>query len=99
MLTKHVSVHDEAFKNQLTIEDVKVEVVPEMIDNSMAIGGSRVVREPKSKMKAKMVKSKVPVERSSGLEKAMRHLFDLEEAHAPEKPFNVNFGLYQMEDY
>ena len=49
-LTKH-PLHDEAFKNPLTIEDVKVEVVPKMIDNSMVISGSHIVRKPKNKMK------------------------------------------------
>ena len=49
-LTKH-ALHDEALKNPLTIEDVKVEVVPKMIDNSLVIGTSHVVRKPKTKMK------------------------------------------------
>jgi hypothetical protein len=98
-LTKHTSVHDEALKNPLAIEDVKVEVVPKMIDNSMAMGGSHIVRKPKSKMKVRMVKSKVPIKRTSRLEKAIQHLYDLEDAHEPEKPFSIDFGLYQMEDY
>jgi hypothetical protein len=98
-LTKHASVHDEALKNQFALEDVKVEVVPKMIDNSMVIGGSHIVHKPKSKMKVRMVKSKVPVKRTSRLEKAIQHLYDLEEAHEPEKPLNINFGLHQMEDY
>ena len=98
-MTKHTSLHDEALKSQLTIEDVKVEVVPKMIDNSMVMGGSHTVRKPKSRMKVKMVKSKMPVKRTSRLEKAIQHLYDLEDAHEPEKPFNIDFGLYQMEDY
>ena len=98
-MTKHTSLQDEALKNQLSIEDVKVEVVPKMIDNSMVMGGSHIVRKPKSKMKVRMVKSKVPVKRTSRLEKAMQHLYDLEDAHEPEKPFNIDFGLYQMEGY
>jgi hypothetical protein len=98
-LTKHASVHEEALKNPLTIEDVKVEAVPRMIDNSMVMGGSPIVNKPKSKMKVRMVKSKVPVKRTSRLEKAIRFLYDLEEAREPEKPLNIDFGLYQMEDY
>lgn len=97
-LTKH-ALHDEALKNPLTIEDVKVEVVPKMIDNSMVIGGSHIVREPKSKMKVGMAKSKMPPKRTSRLEKATQYLYDLEEAHEPEKTLNVDFDLYQMEDY
>jgi len=98
-LTKHTSVHDEVLKNQLTIEDVKVEVVPKMIDDSMVMGGSHIVHKPKNKMRVRMVKSKVPVKRTSRLEKATQHLYDLEDVHEPERPLNVDFGLYQMEDY
>ena len=98
-MTKHTSVHDEALKTPLTIEDVKVEVVPKMIENSMAMGGSHIVRKPKNKMKARMVKTRMPVKRISRLEKAIQHLYDLEDAHEPEKPLNIDFALYQMEDY
>ena len=98
-LTKPISANDEALRNQLTIEDVKVEVVPKMIENSIVMGGSQIVRKPKSKMKARMVKSRMPVKRTSRLEKAIQHLYDLEDAHEPEKPLNIDFGLYQMEDY
>ena len=96
-LTKHV--HDEAFKYPLTLEDAKVEIVPKIIDNSMVISGTHVVRNPKGKMKVRMVKPKVTVKSSSRLEKATQHLYDLEEAHEPEKPLNIDFGLYQMENY
>jgi len=96
-LTKHTSLHDEALKNPLMIEDVKVEVVPKMVDNSMVMGGSHIVHKPKSKMKVRMVKSKAPVKRTSRLEKALHHLYDLEDAHETEKAFNIDFGLYQME--
>ena len=98
-MTKHTSVHDEVLKNQLTIEDVKVEVVPKMIDDSMVMGGSHIVHKPKNKMRVRMVKSKVPVKRTSRLEKATQHLYDLEDAHEPERPLNIDFDLYQMEDY
>jgi hypothetical protein len=74
-------------------------MVPKTIDHSMVIGGSQIVRKPKSKMNDRMVKSKMPVKRTSRLEKATEHLYDLEDAHGPEKPLNIDFGLYQMEDY
>jgi hypothetical protein len=90
-LTKHV--HDDALKCHLSVE-----VAPEIIDNSMVIGGSRIMHEPKGKMKVRMVKSKMTVKRSR-LEKATHHLYDLEETHGPEKPLNIDFGIYQMEDY
>jgi len=96
-LTKHV--HDEALKYTLTVEDAKVEIVPKIIDNSMVISGIHVVRKPKGEMKVRMVKPKVTVKSSSRLEKATQHLYDLDEVHGPEKPLNIDFGLYQMENY
>ncbi|HMK93966.1 MAG TPA: hypothetical protein VK536_01065 [Candidatus Limnocylindrales bacterium] len=98
-MTKHTSLQDEALKNTLTIEDVKVEVVPKMINDSIVMGGSHIVHKPKGKMRVRMVKSKVPAKRISRLARATRQLFDLEEVHEPEKPLNINFNLYQMEDY
>jgi hypothetical protein len=95
-LTKHV--HDEALKYPLTVEDAKVEVVPKMIDNSMIISSTHIVRKPRNKVKVRVVKPKVTIKKSR-LYRAIQHLFDLEEAHEPEKPLNVDFGLYQMENY
>ncbi|MCW4004892.1 MAG: hypothetical protein NWE95_13380 [Candidatus Bathyarchaeota archaeon] len=94
-MTKHV--HDE-LKCSLSIEDAKVEVAPEIIDNSVVIAGPRIVRKPKGKVKVRMVKAKVTAKKS-GLEKATSQLYDLEEECVPEKPLNIDFGLYQMEDY
>ena len=95
-MTKHL--HEDMLK-PLGIEDVKVEVVPKTIDHSMVIGSGQIVRKPKNKMKVRMVKSKMPVKKTSRLDKATNHLYDLEDAHGPEKPLNIDFGLYQMEDY
>jgi uncharacterized membrane protein YjjP (DUF1212 family) len=95
-LIKHLP---EDVLKSLGIEDVKVEVVPKTIDHSMVIGGGQIVRKPKNKTKVRMVKSKMPVKRISRLDKATDHLYDLEDAHGPEKPLNIDFGLYQMEDY
>ena len=96
-MTKHVQ--DEALKAPFTIEDAKVEVATKIIDNSMVIGGSHIVRKPRNKMNTRMVKNKVSVKRTSGLEKATQILYDLEDVHEPEKPLNIDVGLYQMEDY
>jgi len=96
-LTKHL--HDDALKLHLSIEDAKVEVTPKIIDNTRVLGAANVIGKPKEKMKVnRMVKAKVTVKKSH-LEKATSHLYDLEENHAPEKPLNIDFGLYQMEDY
>ena len=97
-MTKHLQ--DETLKAPFTLEDAKVEVSPKIIDNnSMVIGGSHIVRKPKNKMNTRMVKNKMPVKRTSRLEKATQCLYDLEDSHGPEKPLNIDFGLYQMEDY
>jgi hypothetical protein len=96
-LTKHA--HDDALKTPFTIEDANVEVVPTTIDNSIPIGSRQIVRKPKNNMSVRMVKNKMPVKKTSRLEKATRCLYDLEEGHEPEKPLNIDLGLYQMEDY
>jgi hypothetical protein len=95
-LTKHV--HEDVLKLNLSIEDIKVEVVPKIIDNTLILGASNVMPKTKGKMKARMVKSKVTVKKSR-LEKATSHLYDLEDSCGPEKALNIDFGLYQMEDY
>ena len=89
----------KTLKAPFTIDDAKVEVAPKIIDNSMVIGGSHIVRKPKNKMNIRMVKNKMPVKRTSRLEKATQCLYDLEDSHGPEKPLNIDLGLYQMEDY
>ena len=97
-MTKHM--HEDALKTSLTIEDPKIEVMPKIIDQSMVIGGSDVVRKPKAaKIKVRMDKPKMASKKTSRLEKATAHLYDLEDTHGPEKPLNIDFGLYQMEDY
>jgi len=98
-LTKHLSVNEEALKNPFAIEDVKVEVVPKMINDSMGIGGSPMDRGPKSKTKVTMIKPKAPSKRTSRLSKATQNLYNLEEATDPEKPLHIDLCLYQMEDY
>ena len=92
------NIHDDALK-PLGIDDVKLEVVPKIVDNSMVIAGTHIVRKPKNKMNTRMVKNKMPVKRTSRLEKATRCLYDLEAAHEPEKTLNLDLDLYQMEDY
>jgi hypothetical protein len=90
-LTKHV--HDA-----LGVDDVKVEVVPQIIDNTMVLGEPHIERKPKGKVKVRMVKAKVTPKRSR-LERATSSLYDLEDSTGPEKPLNIDFGLYQMENY
>ena len=98
-MTKHM--HEDSLKAHLTIEDTKIEVMPKILDHSMIIGEAQVTRKPKSasKMKVRMVKAKAPIEKTSRLEKVTAHLYNLENACGPEKKLNVDFGLYQMEDY
>jgi hypothetical protein len=98
-LTKNLN--EDALKVHLSIEDSKIEIMPKILDHTLVIGGAQVTRKPKAtqKMKVRMVKSKVPVKKTSGLEKATAHLYDLEDACGPEKKLNIDLGLYQMEDY
>ena len=96
-LTKHLN--DEALKNPLGIDDVKIEVVvPKIINPAMVLAAPNIIRKPKGKMKVRMVKTKM-TPRKSRLEKATSHLYDLEDCSGPEKTLNIDFGLYQMEDY
>ncbi len=91
MLTKQV--HDA-----LEVDDVKVEIMPQIIDNSMVIRAPHIAHKPKGKVKVRVVKAKVTVKRSR-LDRATSHLYDLEDSVGPEKPLNIEFDLYQMEDY
>ena len=90
--------HEESLR-ALGIDDAKIEISPKIIDNSRIIGGSHIVRKPKNKINVRMVKAKVPVKKTSRLAKATQNLYDLEDTHGPEKRLDVDFGLYQMEDY
>ena len=94
-MTKHI--HEDALKI-LSIEDVKIEVTPKIIDNTLILGATNVMPKSKGKMKVRMVKTKVTVKKSR-LEKATSHLYDLEDSSGPEKPLNIDLGLYQMENY
>jgi hypothetical protein len=80
----------------LTVEDPKIEVAPEIIDNSMIIG-ARCIPQPKPKQ-IRMVKPKVTAKKSR-LDRATACLFDLEAGNEPEKKLDIDFGLYQMEDF
>jgi hypothetical protein len=96
-LTK--TIHDE-LKCGLSVDDVKVEIQPTCLDASLVIAAPAISPEPKtSKVKVRMVKTKVVTKKTSSLEKATSHLYDLEDSHGPEKCLNIDFGLYQMEDY
>lgn len=89
-------LHDD-LKCNLPLEDVKLEVAPQIIDNTMVIGAPHTMHKTKSKVKARMVK-KVTTKKSR-LERATSHLYDLEDSCTPEKALNIDLGIYQMEDY
>jgi hypothetical protein len=96
-LTKHL--HDDALKMHLTLEDPKVEVVPKMIDNRLLIRGTHINAQPNNNLKINLAKPKVAAKKSSRLEKATRHLYDLEAHKEPEKHLNIDLDLYQMENF
>ncbi len=91
-LTKQL--HDE-MKCSLSIEDAgKITVTsvspvsPALIDDSLVIAAPGIVAKPK-KVKVRMVKEKVTT-RKTRLDKATSHLYDLEDAHGPEKCLNID---------
>jgi hypothetical protein len=89
-------IHDE-LKCHSPLDD-KVDVAPQIIDNTHLIGAPNVSVKPKSKVKVGMVKAKM-TKKTSRLEKATSNLYDLEDRCTPEKALNIDLGLYQMEDY
>ncbi len=94
-LTKHL--HDD-LKLPIDLEDAKVVVAAPVIDDSLVIGAPSVLPKRKARVKVRTVKTKVTVKKSR-LEKATSNLYDLEDCSGPEKTLNIDFGLYQMEDY
>jgi hypothetical protein len=98
-LTKHIhdNLHEDNLKTPIDIEDVKVDVLPRIINPTMGLVTPNGSRKPK-KMKNRTVKSKMTPKKSR-LEKATCNLYDLEDCSGPEKTLNIDFGLYQMEDY
>ncbi len=94
-MTKHL--HDE-LNRHLSVDDAKVIVAPQIIDNTLIIGAPTVMPKTKGKVKARMVKAKV-TKKVSRLEKATSNLYDLEDRCTAEKALNIDLGLYQMEDY
>ena len=79
-------------KCNLSIEDAKVEVVPQVIDNSLVIAHQASCASQRAKVKTRMVKAKMTAKKSR-LEKATSHLYDLEDSHGPEKALNIDLGL------
>lgn len=94
-MTKHV--HDEALKCPLNIDNVKVEVVPKILDNSLAIAGGRIIPEP-TELSARTVKPKVTAKKTK-LGKALSQLYNLEVGNKPDKLLNLDLDLYQMENF
>lgn len=86
---------------KLHLEEAKIEVVPELVDNTMVICGSHnnptVVTQSK-KLKVRAVKPKMTTKKSK-LDRVTSQLYDLESCSGPEKSLNLDLDLYQMEDY
>jgi hypothetical protein len=95
-LTKHL--HEDALKMHLSIEDPKIEVMPKIIDNTMVIGTRHMPQSEGKQLQARMVKPKMTTKKTR-LDRATACLYDLESGNEPEKKLDIDFGLYQMEDY
>ncbi len=99
-MTKHVTP-EEALKCSLGLDEAgKVgEGVNKLLDNNvLVIGSAQVNLVQDSELKIPLVKARKTV-RKSRLGKITEKLYDLESCDLPEKPLNVDLGLYQMEDY
>ena len=95
-LTKHLQ--DDILRPSMTIEDLKLEVMPKIIDNTQIINNAPTITKPRTKTRNKTPKSQMPPKKTR-LEKVTAHLYNLEEAHCPEQCLNLDLDLYQMEDY
>jgi hypothetical protein len=91
-------LHEESLKCPIGVDDVKVEISPKTIDNTMIIESAHLSPKPRTKVKTRIVKAKA-ISRKSRLENVTSHLYDLEDNNEPEKTLNIDFGLYQMENY
>jgi hypothetical protein len=99
-LTKHVTP-EETLKCSLGLDETsKVgEGVNKLLENNpLVIGSAQVNLVQDSKLKIPLVKARKTV-RKSRLGKITEKLYNLESCDLPEKPLNVDLGLYQMEDY
>ena len=99
-MTKHVTP-EEALKCSLSLDETsKVgEGVSKLLENAaLVIGSAQVNLVQETKLKIPLVKSRKTVKKNR-LEKITEKLYDLESCDLPEKPLNVDLGLYQMEDY
>ncbi len=88
--------------NQMTIEEANRvgEIVTEMMDcNALVIWGARVNPQQNGKLKVMLVMTGVNSPHIlSGFGTIAPQLFNLEPYAEPEKPLNVDIGLYQMEN-
>ncbi|HLC01149.1 MAG TPA: hypothetical protein VJL33_07520 [Candidatus Bathyarchaeia archaeon] len=99
-MTKHVTP-EEALKCPLGLDEAgKVgEGVNKLLEtNALVIGDAQVSLVQDSKLKIPLVKARKTVKKSR-LGKITEKLYNLEPCNLPEKPLNVDLGLYQMEDY
>lgn len=99
-MTKHVAPED-ALKCPLGLDDAgKVgDGLNKLLENNaLVIGSAQVSVLQNSKLEIPLGKARKTV-RKSRLGKVTEKLYNLEPCNVPEKPLNVDLGLYQMEDY
>ena len=101
-MTKPV-VPEDLLRTNLSVELPKIDVCPKIVDDPLLVGSSGAACKPKSKVRVRAVKSPMAgasaAPRKTRLGKVTAGLYDLEGSHGPEKHLDVDFGLYQMEDY
>jgi hypothetical protein len=99
VLTKQLS-DETALRFHVTLEEgnkANPSVTEAIVNNALVIHGSGVRPEREGKRRRALCKAKVSLK--SRLGRIMRGLYDLESGNEPEKPLNVDFDLYQMENF
>jgi hypothetical protein len=99
-LTRQVS-DETAVRFHVTLEEgnkVSPVVTEAIVKDALMIRSPTARAEQDGKRRRSAVKAKASMLRSR-LGRIMRGLYDLESGNEPEKPLNVDFDLYQMENF
>jgi hypothetical protein len=99
-LTKQLS-DETALRFHVTLEEgnkVGPSVTEAIVNDALVIRSSSVRRKREGKRRRALGKATVSLLRGR-LGRIMRGLYDLESGDEPEKPLNVDFDLYQLENF
>jgi len=100
-LTKPEITGENTLKFQLSVEDsrrIGLGIDRLVEKNVVALCTHQVLVEQEPKPKVTRVRKK-SYPRRSRLSRVVQRLYNLESGNEPEKPLNIDLGLYQMETY